>query len=436
MLSQKCDSQSCDIRSHNKIRTHATLVTILARLLTTHSTTEAEDCATMTLQRLRTHRRGLGWAAQKKVYMLRKIEKQSWEKVASQVKNKEGETPGWKVCRDTFNRINVRTGEVRDNYVNCGSKPILTKTLRKWLVARLRVLRKVSLCTSRVLQRELVKKKQVTVEASTIRRALLQEGYKWLPRTTKPKFSRAQKVERLAFANEVMALTPAKLKKKLDFSMDGVVFEMPPAEQVARENFCHTDNRFVYRRPDEGSLPELAGHSRYKKQVPPSRSVPLWGGLSHGGFAAVLWHDRRKTNQEEWAKAVTDGSIKKALCAVNPGKTRGPWCILCDNESFLRAPESRKAHASHNIHLWKLPSKSPDLNPIEKFWGWTRKRLTAMDLLDLLKKRPVLGKTAYKARLKRLFRTQRAQRVASSIAGNLRTVAARVVKERGGAVRG
>lgn len=89
-----------------------------------------------------------------------------------------------------------------------------------------------------------------------------------------------------------------------------------------------------------------------------------------------------------------------------------------------------------NIQLWKLPAKSPDLNPIEKMWGWARKRLRAMDLADLVARRPVLGKTAYKSRIRRLLATQRAQRVAKAFASNLRTVAVRVKAKKGAAVRG
>ena len=43
--------------------------------------------------------------------------------------------------------------------------------------------------------------------------------------------------------------------------------------------------------------------------------------------------------------------------------------------------------------------KSPDLNPVEMFWGWLRKKLRSMDLEDLRKKRRPLGKTAYTARV-------------------------------------
>jgi len=53
--------------------------------------------------------------------------------------------------------------------------------------------------------------------------------------------------------------------------------------------------------------------------------------------------------------------------------------VLCDNESFLEHDTSIKAYRKPRILLLHIPPKSPDLNPVEKFWGWVRKRLHKMD---------------------------------------------------------
>ena len=81
---------------------------------------------------------------------------------------------------------------------------------------------------------------------------------------------------------------------------------------------------------------------------------------------------------------------------------RGPWKILCDGESFLRAKISKKAHKQHKVKLWRVPAKSPDLNPVERFWAGLRKRLRVADLKDLQQGRPVLGKMAYQARVRNI----------------------------------
>ena len=84
------------------------------------------------------------------------------------------------------------------------------------------------------------------------------------------------------------------------------------------------------------------------------------------------------------------------------------------------------------VTLFTCPPKSPDLNPVEMFWGWLRKTLRRMDLLDLKKKRKPLSKPAYISRVKNVIRSAKAQSVAKAYAGRLRS-ACRQVLARGGA---
>ena len=70
---------------------------------------------------------------------------------------------------------------------------------------------------------------------------------------------------------------------------------------------------------------------------------------------------------------------------------------------------------------------SPDLNPIEKFWSWLGKELRRRDLKDLREGRPVLGKIAYRLRVKAVLRSPKSQQVASRCAGTLKKVCKAVV---------
>ena len=128
--------------------------------------------------------------------------------------------------------------------------------------------------------------------------------------------------------------------------------------------------------------------------------------------------------------------LTSASEGVKLGKKAGPWKVLCDNESFLEHAESVKAYRKPRITLALIPAKSPDLNPVEKFWGWARKKLHKMDLADLRARRVVPGKTAYKERIKCLLMTKNAQQKARNFYGNLRTVAKKIVLKKGHAVKG
>ena len=120
----------------------------------------------------------------------------------------------------------------------------------------------------------------------------------------------------------------------------------------------------MWRLPTEACSPELAGHSEYAKQVPLDRAVPLWGGVSAGGFAAVLVHSNKKLTDEEWAGAVDSGRLRNAIRSLDPVRPHGPWWALCDNEAFMRAPLATAAHRRLGVQLWQIPPRSPDLNPV------------------------------------------------------------------------
>jgi len=234
----------------------------------------------MVLLRERVHPRGLSLAMQRKVYVRRTVHKEPWETIAAKVKNLEGDVPYWQVCRDAFNRLTE--ADVPNGYSNCGRHAEITPALRKWLVSRLRALRQKTVCTSEVLQRQLAQHKGVVVEASTVRRHLKIAGYRYLKRGKKRKYTKDQRAARKGFTDWVNSLTLAELKRVIDFSLDGVVLTVPPEGVEARENFLHTDDLFVWRKPSERDLPELAGFDHYNNQVPKKRMLPLWGGIGWG----------------------------------------------------------------------------------------------------------------------------------------------------------
>ena len=114
----------------------------------------------------------------------------------------------------------------------------------------------------------------------------------------------------------------------------------------------------MWRKQPEGNLPRLAGSDEYKHQVPLHRAIPLWGVISQGGFAPVLWHPNKKTNAAEWSQAVRGGNVTEALRFLRPRNKTSPWTILCDGEAFLRSRESMAAYRFKNHFLGDVPAKS------------------------------------------------------------------------------
>ena len=138
----------------------------------------------------------------------------------------------------------------------------------------------------------------------------------------------------------------------------------------------------------------------------------------------------------EWASEVNAGKLVAAIKQLKPAMKRGPWRVLCDNEGFLQAADATRAHKAASVRLWRIPARSPDLNPIERFWSWLRRTLRAKDLADVVAKRPVLGKSAYIARVRRVLKARRAQTCAANCVKSLRKVCLEVVEKKGAASSG
>ena len=169
--------------------------------------------------------------------------------------------------------------------------------------------------------------------------------------------------------------------------------------------------------------------------LPLSRAVPLWGGISFEGFSVIAFHPKKKIHVDEWVNAVKAGKLTGAIKAGHSLRKRGPWRVLCDNEGFMKAAESKKAHREAKVNLWHIPARSPDLNPIEKFWAWLRKALRRKDLADLVAGRPPLGKMAYRQRIQRMCRSAKAKQVSGNLCKGLRKVCKEVWQKNGAFAR-
>ena len=335
-----------------------------------------------------------------------------------------------------YTNVSTTTGRRTFGYKRCGRKPWkCTKAVEAYLITRLRALRRATVCTAETLRVELVKGRGVHLDVSTIRKVLRKRGDRWLPRAQKPKVSTELAKARVKFAKSVVRMTKQELREALSLSMDGVVLSCPPRDPAERANFCKQGITHMYRKIGEAAQPDLSGDDPYPDQIPSSRIVPMWGGISEGGCAIVTFHDRRKITTDEWVKAVKAKKLQAAILSTNPMPRRGSWRVLCDGEKFLWSRASKEACADCHVTLWPMPPKSPDLNPVEKFWGWLRKRLLLKDLAGLQARRPAPAKKAYKARVRSIMRTRLAQAKAQKFANDFRRVCKEVIKKKGARVK-
>ena len=384
------------------------------------------------------HPRSLDFENQRKVVQMRD-EGYSWDDIAAEVVNLEGEPSTPNTCRTTYLAFSKKKNRRPFQYANCGRTAWkITPEVEKFIVRKLKELRKTCVCTSTTLQTVVARELKVKVSAGHIRKVLANNGYKWLRRTMKRIYSKGDKEARRAFARKVSRMSAAELRETMSLAMDGVVIIIPPEDDIERINHCRYGEEYMYRLPSEGNHPDLQGNDDYYNQAPLSRVVPLWGGVSAGGFGIVAFHKKRKLNDTEWSGYVRSGKLSRAIQSTNPVKKNGPWTVLCDNEGFLNGKKSKAAHKKSKVALWKVPPRSPDLNPVEKYWSWLRKKLRALDLEDAVKRRPVLTKTMYIQRIRSVVASKKSQTVAKNYALGLKKVCKEVLSQRvnGGATRG
>ena len=383
------------------------------------------------------HPAGFDFQGQRAIALLRDVKKMKWGDIALQITNLKGKRPRARHVANTHKRLTKKTGTAKYKYQNCGLQPTkATKDVEEFLIKELKTQRQKGPCTSTDIQAALAKQKKVQLTAAYIRKLLVKHGFKWLPRRQKKKYSAEVMAERLAFASRLARMNEKSLHKAVSLFMDGVVLGMPPKDATERLNFCRAGEEFMWRKPDESFVPKLAGDCDYAKQVPLHRAVPLWGGCSHGGFAPIVFHKNKKLTAEEWVGCVNAGKLASAITSLKPARKTGAWQVVCDNEGFLQTAAATKAHKRSNLKLLRIPAKSPDLNPIERFWGWLRKKLRAMDLKDAVASRPVLDKSAYIARVRRVVKSKAAQKCAANCAKSLRKVCKEVVLKKGAASSG
>ena len=391
----------------------------------------------MVLVQEQVHPQGLSFSSQRQVVIMRDVKKIAFAEIAKKVVNLEGEHPSKDLVRRVYQDFNRQAGRRKSGYDQSGRKAWkVTLPVKKFLEKRLLALRKGSVCTSSVLQKELAAKKKIHLEVSTVRKTLNHMGYYWMPRSSKRLYDKGQKLERLGWARPVSKMSAKELDEKLGLAMDGIVLTVPPGDAVKREAFCKSGDTHVWRKKSEALHDDTLGKDSYGHQIPKSRTVPLWGGVSSGGCAVICFHKNRKLTSNEWAKRVDAGKLTTACKTAHATRQRGPWQIICDGEAFLHAPASRAAYKRAGVKLWQIPAYSPDLNPVEKFWSWLRRKLRRMDLADLIAKRPPVTKAQLQQRVRKIMTTKEAKTAAANCARGLKRVCQMVVKNKGGATRG
>lgn len=92
----------------------------------------------------------------------------------------------------------------------------------------------------------------------------------------------------------------------------------------------------------------------------------ILGAYSPDDQSLISWEGRESCDAERVAALIT------RLREVNPDI---PLLVVLDNASYNRAPAVTAAAETHGIELLYLPTYSPNLNLIERFWKFLKRKV-------------------------------------------------------------
>ena len=147
---------------------------------------------------------------------MREVHGWSFEDIAAEVVNLDGQRPVWGTVRNIVNSFSEKKGCRPYHYKKSGRKPWkLTPDVQKFVLKKLLGNRSTQVVTSTSLAEDVAKSYGIVVEASCLRKLLKKKGYKWLPRSQKRKYNREEREARLRFAKAAVRLSKKALREKL-----------------------------------------------------------------------------------------------------------------------------------------------------------------------------------------------------------------------------
>lgn len=201
-----------------------------------------------------------------------------------------------------------------------------------------------------------------SVSNKTIRRCLNKHGYGYRQSRKKGLMTAKDRENRVSFCKKVKNLKCADFwKKYVTMYLDGVGFayKTKPLDQArapsARE----------WRLKSEGLKVTMKG----KKEGAVNANFMV--GITYGKGVIAIEQYHGSITGEKCAK-ITEHCLAPALEQSDYPRARR---ILQDGCPRQNSKVSLKAFHKHNIKVFKIPARSPDLNPIENLFNTVKKRL-------------------------------------------------------------
>lgn len=302
-----------------------------------------------------------------------------------------------------------------------GPKKKLTPIHVDKIIARARVLIAKADGAREVTVAMIKKSIRCTASPRTILRAMHDRGVWFRKLRQKPRLTQTDIKERYAFAKKYRAKTQAWWNRTLHMVIDLKSFPVF-LNAKGRHHAAQRLVRGAYRLKGAGLSQGYTKTSKSAKFSSGVKNVMIAGGI--GACKVRLWHEIQSKWSGLAAKHLYEGPLLKALKRAYPG--RKTFTVLEDNDpTGFRSRMGIKAKENVGIRTFRIPPRSPDLNPCdytlwkevsvkmrerERAWGKKKKESRVEYIARLrataLKLRKAYGQAAIggmKERCKRLF---------------------------------
>lgn len=276
--------------------------------------------------------------------------------------------------RTIYHHIHLPVGEITVDrrHFNKGRPKILTDRDGRNIIRQVNILRETTgIFSSRHIQQKAgISERRVSNR--TFRRYLNKRKYRYLQCRKKGQMTRADTKKRLQFARKVRMRLPK------NFWTDGISFYLDGVSWAHKTNPCKQARTYrtrTWRKPGEGLSINCTGKG--KKEGTGGKVAKFIVAIAYGKGVIKCHQYTGSISGELFAEFIKARFPQMFERSANP---KG-HLFLQDGDPSQNSAKAKLAMDSIGCKLFKIPARSPDLNPIENIFHLVGKKIR-QDALD------------------------------------------------------
>ena len=260
-----------------------------------------------------------------------------------------------KPLEDTFDKRKHNPGRPRK----------LTLRMERTIVRTVRLRQEVKGFSSKKVQESAVL--GWGISNRDVRRCLARHGFKYCQSRKKGLLTEKDKKDRVKFARRCLKLPAEHWQKDIAFYLDGVGFahKMDPAGEARMVS------SMTWRKASEGILITTKG----RKEGSGGKMANFFVAIAHGKGPVMAKHHEWKITGQNFAQHIVEESFPSTFEKCNAGSALPLSRMFLQDGCPRQNAKVVKNALESRYEVFRIPPRSPDLNPIENFFHLVRRKL-------------------------------------------------------------